>query len=141
MKKQNKSPEKLLEKQVLLWCRSKGWKVHVVEAKAVYSLAAGRYLNSQIAPGFSDIIGVMDNGIFVAIELKAFGRRSTLRNNQRAFLEDCINHFGFGVCVDRVELLQEYYDTWSKSPSKEYLISVLPKIKDQIEPQFKSSLF
>lgn len=139
MGKKNAGPEKQLEKEVLVWCRTRGWKVHVVEAKAVYSVAAGRYLNSQIPPGFPDVVGMNESGVFVGIELKAHGRRSTLRDNQRLFLIECISHGAFAVCVDRLDQLVEFYKAWSISPSKEYLISILPVKKEELD--FRSSLF
>lgn len=128
-RKTHAKPEKMLETQVLYWCRSRNWKVHVVDSKAVYSIAAGRFLNSQAPVGFPDIVGMTNEGIFVGIELKAKGRRATLKPHQRMFLLDCIKHNGFAVCVDSVELLSELYHSWANSPSVLFLMDSLPKEK------------
>lgn len=132
-KRKNKKPEKQVEKDVLNWCRSKGWSVSVVESKAVFSKSAGRFLSGQAKAGFADVVGVHPSGLFVAIELKAPGRLNTLREAQYKYLSDIISKNGFAVVVDSSELLNKYNDEFSKldgEKRKEYLMSILPVPKE-----------
>ena len=69
-KKKNGTPEKLVEKDVLLWCRNNGWFINVVESKAVFSAKSGIYHHGQTVQGTPDLIGCSNTGVFVAIELK-----------------------------------------------------------------------
>lgn len=130
-KSKNQKPEKLVELQVLEWCRKQGWHVSVVESKAVFSASAGRYLSGQVKAGFPDVVGLTQQGLFVAIELKAPGRRSTLRDQQRAYLNQVICRHGFGLVVDCAEYLEKCYQGFLHSDDKKnYLLSLLPKSKD-----------
>jgi hypothetical protein len=125
--RKNAKPEKETEKQVLAWCKSQGWSVSIVESKAVFSPRAGRFVHGQAKAGFADIVGLTDQGVFVAIELKAKGRRSTLREAQRRYLVDVIGKHGFAVCVDSQENLSKTYLRWIEHPDKQlYLLSCLP---------------
>lgn len=130
--RKNEKPEKEVEKKVLDWCRSfAGWSMDVVEAKAVFSEGAQMYLHSQAKSGFSDLVGCTGMGLFVAIELKAPGRLSTLREKQREYLIDKINKGCFAVVVDSVELLITLWKTFVSLPSveerKKFLLESLPK--------------
>ena len=135
--RKNNSPEKDVETECLLWLRSSGFSMTVIESKSVYSAKANRYLTGMVASGFPDLIGCDKHGFLVAIELKAKGELSTLRFKQRIFLMDKINSNCFAVCVDRVTSLQVYYVEWIKlrreneKLSREYLLSILPKTKDE----------
>ncbi len=60
-KKRNSKPEKLVEKDVLLWCRNAGWFVGVFEAKSVYNKSAGVYISSTMEYGTPDILGISNN--------------------------------------------------------------------------------
>ena len=128
--RKNKRPEKEVEKQVLEWCRKQDFHIAVVESKAVYSASAGRFLQGQAPSGFPDLVGLTLAGIFVAIELKAPGRRSTLRPAQREFLTQVISRNGFGIVTDSVEFLENSYQEFlrHKDP-KTYLFSLLPSPK------------
>lgn len=142
-KRYNNKPEKMLEKEVSQWLKKNDFAFNVVESKAVYSKSAGRYLKGQTDEGFSDIVGMDKHGNFIAIELKAPGRRSTLRPAQRNFLVERINRGGFCVCIDSVKDLETTYLEWLRTKSKETLLTSLPKIKerereDNSEPLFPS---
>lgn len=129
-KRNNQKPEKAVVESCMFWLKQKGFDVHVVESKAVFNPKAGRYLSSQLVPGFSDICGNDSNGRAVFIECKAPGRRSTLREVQFKFLSNKIHSSAFAVVVDSHELLETYYSKWislSGSEAREYLASVLPK--------------
>jgi len=126
-KRTNQTPEKDLEKLVMLWLRQNNWKAWVVESKAVFSKAAGRFLRGSAQAGFPDMCGLNERGLFVAIELKSPGRRSTLREAQRAFLLEVIDSNGFACCIDSVDLLEKTYREFCHSPSpKAFLVSQLP---------------
>jgi hypothetical protein len=129
-KRTNKKPEDLVRRSLYLWLKDNGFYPFVVEAKAVWSHDAGRYLTGQVEAGTSDILAVSPTGLFVAVEVKAKGRRSTLKGHQRQFLLQAIQRGGFASCSDSVEHLQDLYYRWKLKPSKELLIQDLPKEKE-----------
>jgi len=128
-------PEKLVETDVMCWLKSNGFSCHVVESKAVYSKAAGRYLRGMAARGFLDIVGNDKLGAACFIELKAKGKRSTLRPAQHEFIIDKICTNAFAVVVDSAELLSSYYEKWNhlrfkdSAMAQEYLQSIIPHSK------------
>lgn len=130
-----RSPEKEVEKEALVWCKSKGFDISVVESKAVYSRAAGRYLRGQTEAGFSDLVGVTNDGRAVFIELKAKGKLSTLKPHQYDFLLRKIKLGAFACCIDSASLLDEVHSKWSHlieiepEMAKKYLEEILPKSK------------
>lgn len=125
--RKNTAPEKETVKLILKACDSMGFSCHVVESKAVYSQAAGRYLNSQANPGFPDIVGCDQLGRALWIEVKAPGRRSTLKEHQRQFLISKIDLNCFAVCVDGPDQLLKFYREWIQAETKKaYLLKVLP---------------
>lgn len=140
----NKAPEKEVVKICLGWLRSSGFDVHVVEAKAVFSAKAGRYLSSQTTPGMSDIVGNSPEGVACFIEVKAKGKISTLRENQRQFLINKIHSNCFAVVVDSQDTLQSCYSKWqacrqlNAQHAKEYLLGLLPNQKPGIELELDS---
>lgn len=131
----NKKPEKSTEIACMEWFLEYGFSMHVVEAKAVWSKAAGRYLNGQVAPGFSDSAGCTPDGIGCFVEFKAKDRISTLRPAQREFLKEKIIKGCFACVVDGIERLKENYAQWRKAKRQSdedaisYLLSVMPKDK------------
>ncbi len=137
-------PEFEFKKIAKAWLIENGFSVDVVESKAVYSHAAGRYLEGQANAGFSDIVGVTPYfGVAAYIELKAPQKRYTLKWHQHQFLVDKINRFAFAVCVDGIVGgkgdvgLQDTWLTWldlrkagKLQESKIYLLMQLPAIKE-----------
>lgn len=130
-RRKNQKPEEILKAQVLIWLRQHGFSVHAVESKAVFSQKLGRYMNSQAVPGFADIAGACPNGIGCFIELKAPGRRSTLRPAQRKFLLEKVNLGCFAVVIDSAEDLAKTWTDFSKltgiETKRAYLSGLLPK--------------
>lgn len=125
--KRNASPEKDLVKLILKACETRGWSCHVVESKAVYNASAGRYISGQTVQGFTDIVGCDNQGISMWIEVKAPGKRSTLKEHQRQFLIEKISKNAFAVCIDSVELLYGTYAGWLDAQNKKsYLLKLLP---------------
>lgn len=130
IKPKNKKPEKELEKQMLPFLKSLGIFAWVVDSSAVYSASAGRYLYSQADVGCPDIIGVNHLGLFVAIELKSPGRRSSLKEHQRDFLTRLIQHNSFACCSDSVSHFSSLYSSWLTTPLENrqaMLMQDLPK--------------
>lgn len=130
--KPNGRPEKEVEKACTQWLRANGFSVNVVESKAVYSAAAGRYLSGQTDQGFADCVGVHGaTGIAVFIEFKAPGKLATLRPTQKHFLRDKIKFNAFACVVDSVERLQMIFREFdlarreSFGRSQEYLTSMI----------------
>lgn len=125
--RKNDKPEKKVQQDVLAWCASSGWRISVVESKAVYSITRQRFLRGQARKGFADLVGLTDKGIFVAIELKAPGRRSTLRPDQRTYLQEVIGSGGFAAVVDSAKLLDSIFAQWQSHPDPRlFLRSCLP---------------
>jgi hypothetical protein len=126
-------PEKCVEQEVLLWLHASGFIAHVYESKAQWSGAAQRFCRQVLPKGHPDILAWSAEGHPVAIELKAPGRRSTLRDDQRIFLKDLIAHNVFAVVVDNCLDLESCFTRWleldSPSERQEYLLGLLPKEK------------
>ena len=124
------TPEKIVEKLVLLECLRLGLDVDVIESKATFSQKANRYKKSKAAPeGFPDLVGNDQNGNAVYIELKAEGKIKTLRPLQRLFLERKILMGCFAVVIDSPEFLTTSYLKYlSLKPFDRitYLKSILP---------------
>lgn len=125
--RKNERPEKITEKEVLMWCKSRGFDVSVVESKAVYSRGAGRYLRGQTEAGFADIAGCTNDGTAAFIELKARGKLKTIRPAQILFLERKARLGAFACCVDSVSLIDGIFILWSeqRSVSREHGINFL----------------
>jgi hypothetical protein len=141
--KKNKSPEKDLVKELLDVALDLGLSLDVVESKATFSQATGRYTGSAMKAGIPDIIGCDSDGISVWIEAKAPGRLSTLRDNQRAFLETKIRYNAFAVVVDCPDKLREFYRTYKKigpgDKAQAYLRGLLPVTRSRNYQKNQSS--
>jgi len=109
MSKNKITPEKKVEKEVLSYCQEMGWFVTVVESKAVFSKALGIYRAGMTKKGFPDLIGCDNNGYVLAIELKAPGRLSTLRHEQKVFLDEIKSRGGFSAVVSNAQMLHDLY--------------------------------
>ncbi len=131
--KKNKKPEKDLQnKEILPWLKRKGFDVTIVEAKSLFNPTLGRYVSSPAVPGFPDLVGNDIDGRAVFIELKAPGRRNSIRTMQYNFLLKKIKCSCFAVCVDSVDMLEKFYTEWRSFRLEEerviYLGKCLPKI-------------
>lgn len=130
-KRKNQKPEKLVEAEVLLWCKQNGFDVDVVDSKATFSLATRRYTGKTTSFGLSDIIGNTSEGLGVYIELKAKGRRvgSALDPKQRAFLIRKINTGAFAIMCDSSDYLNQawnHFKTLTFEDRISFLINELP---------------
>ena len=139
-KRKNEKPEKIVEKSVTSWCKRHRIDVSIVECKGVYNSKTRTFLHGMTEPGYSDLSGNNEFGIAVYIELKAKGRRSTLRVKQDEFLRRKINYGCFAVVVDSAELLEEMYYGWLNyinknlvAEAKKYLLGQLPKKRREVD--------
>ena len=136
--RKNGKPEQLVVKAILQWAQGRGLDLHVVESKAVYSKAAGRYLHSQISESLSDLIGNYQ-GFAIYVEVKAKGRASTLKEHQRLFLSRKATQGCFATVADSVEVLALRFEAWLMlSPEKRpgYLLKFLQPKKADDKPLF-----
>jgi hypothetical protein len=112
VRRKNGRPEfELTAKPCFKWFESSGWSMSIVESKAVYNQAAGRYVDGQAESGFPDCVGSCPNGLGAFVEFKAPGKRGTIRPGQYAFLLEKASLGCFAVCVDSVEYLRK---TWEQ---------------------------
>ena len=70
-------------------------------------LPNGKWIPSRQGRGISDRIGVLPGGRFIAIELKAPGKKNTATEEQINFLEKVIHTGGCGVVADSVDCVQK----------------------------------
>jgi hypothetical protein len=100
-------PKKLRERQVLNAC------LDLLDASPKVAFAwrqntgavkiAKRFVRFGFK-GCSDILGMLTDGRFFAVETKETGEVATA--DQAAFLANVIKHGGFAVCVDHPKLLE-----------------------------------
>jgi hypothetical protein len=130
----NKSPEKQVVIDCANYLEARGCFVNRIEAKAVYSFQAGRYLNSQANIGTPDIVAISPQGVYIAVECKAPGRLSTLRPAQRQHLVQALDRNAFAVVVDGSGRLQELFESFfDKNLGVAYLKDKLPSDKESHE--------
>lgn len=139
-KVRNKKPEyDTVQLPCLMWLRSLGFSSHTYDSKAVWDNRAQCYVTKGLPTGHSDIHATSSpHGYALYIECKSPGKRSTLRDAQRAFIASKIDCGAFAVVVDSLELLQANWAKWSAlraegkmREASDYLFQVLPKAKYQ----------
>ncbi|MFH8039046.1 MAG: hypothetical protein QXJ14_03485 [Candidatus Aenigmatarchaeota archaeon] len=104
-----KSKEASLKKQILDFLRLNkifAWNNRNV---GVYNPKTGHYIPSQIK-GVSDIIGILPDGRFLAIEVKVNNNKPTIY--QLAFLEEVLRNNGIAILAysldDVIDNLKDY---------------------------------
>lgn len=139
-KRKNSKPEKLVERAVMSWLKERGFSCHVYEAKAKFLPGKGYTWRTPIPVGHTDIGGVNRVGIGIYVELKAPGRISALRDEQREFIINKIDNCCFSCVVDSVDSLECIYDSWADywaegdvNGAKMFLMECLPKQKKRAE--------
>ena len=97
--------EQHIQKQILEMLRWKGvfcWKNNTA---GIYVKARNTYIPSH-APGVSDILGILNDGRFLAIEVKAaIGRVSP---HQQQFLDEINSRGGLAFVARSVEEVEQY---------------------------------
>src|SRR5574343_142669 len=137
-KRKNKSPEKDVQTAIMNKMRELGLFVFRVEARALD--IGGNLSYSETSSGVSDLLAVSTTGQFLAVEVKASGRRSTLRYSQRVFLTSVIASNGFASVSDSVEHFVSLWQTYQKTPDalkKALLLNDLPREKVDNNPIFE----
>lgn len=97
--------ETLVQKEILKFLKDKGifcWRVNNTGIPDPMVKGGWRKPTGYSMPGMSDIIGVY-KGKFLAIEVKAPGRKKNVSENQKAFLEKVFNEGGFALVAESVE--------------------------------------
>lgn len=130
--RKNAKPEKDVEKQILAWAKKRGLSLHVIEAKATYNPDKGRYISQSVSAGFLDIVGNYKH-LALYIELKAPGKKSTLRDKQERFICSKIDQGAFACVTDSDKDLAQIFEAWLKTKDpqrrKALLYEALPKRK------------
>lgn len=141
-KRHNEKPEKEVERDVLLWLRKIDCFINVYDSAAQPD-SYNNFKRVHVKTGTPDLIGCTAEGVFIAIELKAPGRRSTLKEHQRYFLNRVIKNNGFAACIDSVDRLRDLYNAWIRLEDpemKENLLLLdlpdLPKKDQDTRPLF-----
>src|SRR6185503_12295981 len=114
-KRKNQSAERDLQKSVISWLNTNGFDVDNIESKAQFVEKAGTYISQAQTPGHPDIMGNDVHGRAVFIELKAPGRISSLRANQRKFLVRKIKTNCFAIAADSIECIESLYSGWQSA--------------------------
>lgn len=130
--RKNRKPEQESVFECLSWLKRNGFDCDIIESKATFSVKAGRYLRSQAVAGMSDLVGNDKDGRACFIEIKAKGRRSTLKEHQFEFLARKIKSNCFATVATGEDELEEIYSRFleclnlNQSHAQEYLLSQLP---------------
>jgi hypothetical protein len=129
----NNNPEEIILQEILFKLKVKGFSLNRFESKAKRILTKNGpvWTGSGMKYGVSDILGIDNMGFFVAIEVKARGKvvKSCLRDEQRSFLTEKIQHGGFCIVSDNADKLLEHYYYWKflEFQNKiKYLLDLLP---------------
>lgn len=129
-KGKNKAPEKDVEKELDAYWLAAGFFINRYESKA--KNIGGVWRSSGLEFGTPDRLGCDRSGYFIAVEVKAKGKRSSLREEQRIFLIKIIERGGFGLCCDSLEYFKKHYKMWTGLSGKirvDYLMALLPGAK------------
>lgn len=86
------TPEKRVKAKVSAWM-----KAHKIPAWCIIPSPMGK------TTGVSDYIAILPKGIWLAIEVKAEGKKKNLTAHQEAFLDTINMNNGIAVCVDSVD--------------------------------------
>jgi len=145
-KRKNSKPElKLTQEPCIAWLKANGFRVKVNESKYKYNEAKGKWLSAGIRKGTPDLNATDQYGHSCWIECKAPGKLATInkREDQRRFIEKEAKHGAFACVVDSVVRLAQIYSHWLSlrqngkfNESKTYLLSTLPKQKEDNAPLF-----
>lgn len=95
--------EQDLVNQLLTYLRLKKCKVWRQNQGGMYD-AKRRFVRFCSQPGISDIVGVLPNGRFIAVEAKVSGKKP--QPHQKAFLDSINAIGGFAVCIHSLDEMQ-----------------------------------
>ena len=99
-------PERAVQKAILLWLRANGCLVAVTDAGAAYK--AGAFFGDAIPAGWPDITGLLPEGRFIGVEVKApDGRQSSV---QKLIEQEIRKRSGIYVLAYSVQDVQREID-------------------------------
>lgn len=117
-KGKKKAPENQVGKAVDAYLKSIG--AYMRQINSGGTKRNGTWTTSGQGSGISDRVGILHGGRFVAVELKAPGKKKTVTECQVLFLRNIINRGGVACVADSVECVKV-----ALSQTKEELLSTL----------------
>ena len=96
-------PERAVQKAILAWLAANGCLVAVTDAGAAHK--AGAYFGDGIPAGWPDITGLLPDGRFIGIEVKASGGRQSPA--QKYMEQEILRRRGIYVLARRIEDVEE----------------------------------
>lgn len=135
-----KSPEAAVGRQVDTYLESLGCYIRTIKSDGTKDKnMRGGWRKSAQGSGISDRIGIMRFGRFIAVELKAPGKKRTTTESQFRFLIKIIERGGVGCIADSVACVKLAIGQ-SKAEMMKTLLSFKPveRIRDasELEPLF-----
>jgi len=136
-KRAGKLPEAKVGEAVKAYLRTKGAYCRTIKSDGV-KMKGGGWRASNQGRGISDLLAWMPNGVMLAVELKAEGKKKTATVEQLDFLENLVNRGHRGCvadCVKDVEL--------ALSSTREEMLARIDALKPKKEhlPLFLEPLF
>jgi hypothetical protein len=129
-------PEKKTESDVLLWAKSNGFFLHVIDS-STYDPRLGQKGFSKAQIGFPDLVGNTIDGLACFIELKAKDRQCNVSESQRHFLEQKIEQNCFAVVIDSAQRLRQYWVGFcqrkNQDEKQKFLKECLPKTRPSLK--------
>ena len=130
-KKRRREPEEDVCRDLMGYWNSNGFNFDRNESKANKQVGTNTWVNSGLKSGTPDFIGCDPDGHYMAVEVKAPGRRnkSGLRDAQRDFLVSKIDSGAFGCVTDSVSHFEDIYLKWKnakRTQKKSILLSDIP---------------
>lgn len=125
-KRKNDNPEERVVAEHLEWFKDNNYFIKRMESKA--KNINGVWRASGVGVGTPDLIGCSPDGLFIACEVKALGRRSTLRGLQREYLVEVIKRGGYGFCSDDTDYLTMLLKKLNNLPLAEIRLLLLREL-------------
>ena len=100
-KPRKKSPEAAVGNAVDAFLKLKG--AYIRQITSAGTMRNGKWTRGGQGSGISDRIGILPGGRFIAVELKAPGKKPTLSQPQYDFLSKILNHGGVACVADCVD--------------------------------------
>jgi len=98
--KKSKRKESDLKKAILQYLKMKRCLAFLVPTVGIYDSKIGRRRKAPLK-GIADIVGMTENGRFIAIEAKKKGGKN--RPEQKLFLEEVRRHNGIGIIAYSID--------------------------------------
>lgn len=136
-KKRAKAPEAKVGAAIDVYLKGIGAYIRTIKSDGT-KMNDGRWRTSNQGRGISDRIGILPGGRFIAVELKAEGKKRTATEEQLGFLSRIVSLGGVGCVADSVESVR-----LALSQTKEEMQAALDelRIKTAMNPLFVEDLF